>query len=264
MKFLRFQIEKEEKKGILEKGRVKIIKSDFLFDNFSFTGEEIDIKEIKEFLPPVSPPNVIALGLNYKDHAKESGNAIPKEPVIFLKSTTSITGHLSPIILPKEAPEFVDYEAELVIVIGKKVKNVNPEMAKEYILGYTCGNDITARDCQLKKDIQWARSKSFDTFCPIGPWIETEIEPTNLNIKSILNGKIMQNSNTSEMIFSVFEIVSYVSKQMTLLPGTIIMTGTPSGVGFAKDNPVFLKEDDVIEIEIEKIGCLKNFVKKEN
>lgn len=263
MKFVRFIHKGEERAGIAKRDEVEIINGDFLNGNYYITGEKIKLGEIEKFLPPVNPPNIIALGLNYKGHAKESGKEIPKEPVIFLKATTSITSHLSPIILPKQAPDFVDYEAELVIVIGKRAKNIEVDQAKDYIFGYTCGNDVSARDCQLKKDIQWARGKSFDTFCPVGPWIETEIEPINLRIQSRLNGKIMQDSNTSEMIFNVYEIVSYISKQMTLLPGTIILTGTPEGVGFARENPVFLREGDVIEVEIEGIGILKNFVIKE-
>jgi len=262
MKFLRFLKDGVEKYGILESNRIYGIKWELFEKEFEETGEVYNLEEIK-FLPPVQPPNIIALGLNYKEHAKEGWNEVPSEPIIFLKATTSITGHLSPIILPKEAPDQVDYECELVIVIGKKCKNVKEQESKDYIFGYTCGNDVSARDCQLKKDKQWARAKSFDTFCPIGPYIETEIDPTNLNIKTKLNGRIMQNSNTSKMIFNPFEIVSYISHQMTLLPGTIIMTGTPEGVGYARKPPVFLKEGDTVEIEIEGIGILKNFVIRE-
>lgn len=262
MKFLRFFADGREYYGIYKEDRVWIIN----WNNFPFEFEIKDkffkLNEIK-FLPPCEPPNIIALGLNYKKHAEESGEKVPEYPVIFLKATTSLTGHLSPIILPKEAPYEVDYECELVIVIGKKCKNIEEKEAKNYIFGYTCGNDVSARDCQLKKDKQWARGKSFDTFCPVGPWIETEIDPTNLRIRTILNGKIMQDSNTSDMIFNPYQIVSYLSKQMTLLPGTIILTGTPEGVGFARKPPVFLKEGDIVEIEIEKIGRLKNFIIKE-
>jgi len=262
LKFLRFLKDGEERYGIFKDEKVFAIKGKLFEYEYYETGEIYNLDEIK-FLPPIEVPNIIALGLNYKEHAKEGGHDKISEPVIFLKATTSITGHLSPIILPKEAPDEVDYECELVIVIGKKCKNIREDEAKNYIFGYTCGNDVTARDFQLKKDKQWARAKSFDTFCPIGPFIETEIDPTNLNIKTILNGKIMQNSNTSKMIFNPFKIVSWLSNYMTLLPGTIIMTGTPEGVGFAKKPPVFLKEGDIVEVEIEGIGVLKNFVIKE-
>jgi len=262
LKFLRFLIEDKEKYGIFKAGKVYCIEWRLFENNYRETGEIYDLEEIK-FLPPVNPPNIIALGLNYKEHAKEGWNDLPKEPIIFLKATTSITAHLSPIILPKEAPDEVDYECELVIVIGKKCKNISEKEAKNYIFGYTCGNDVSARDCQLKRDKQWARAKSFDTFCPIGPYIETDIDPTNLNIKTILNGKIMQNSNTSKMIFNPYKIVSWLSHQMTLLPGTIILTGTPEGVGFARKPPLFLREGDIVEIEIEGVGILKNFVIRE-
>lgn len=262
MKFLRFTVQNKEYSGILKDGGVYAIRGEIFNNNFEFTGEKFSLEQIK-FLPPCQPPNIIALGLNYKEHAEEGWQKVSEYPVIFLKATTSLTGHLSPIILPKQAPDEVDYECELVIVIGKKCKNIEEKDAKNYIFGYTCGNDVSARDCQLKKDKQWARGKSFDTFCPIGPYIETEIDPTNLAIRTILNGKIMQDSNTSKMIFNPYQIVSYLSKQMTLLPETIILTGTPSGVGFARKPPVFLREGDIIEIEIEKIGRLKNFVVKE-
>ncbi len=262
MKFLRFIVKNKEYFGILKDDEVFAIKGEIFNNDFEFTGERFNLEQIK-FLPPCQVPNIIALGLNYREHAEEGGYKIPEYPVIFLKATTSLTGHLSPIILPKEAPDEVDYECELVIVIGKKCKNIEEREAKNYIFGYTCGNDVSARDCQLKKDKQWARGKSFDTFCPIGPYIETEIEPTNLKIRTILNGKVMQESNTSKMIFNPYKIVSYLSRQMTLLPGTIILTGTPSGVGFTRKPPVFLREGDIVEIEIEKIGRLKNFVIKE-
>ncbi|MCX7917321.1 MAG: fumarylacetoacetate hydrolase family protein [bacterium] len=262
MKFLRFISKEKQHYGIFKDNKVFEINWRTFENDFEFTGKIFDINEIK-FLPPSDPPNIIALGLNYKEHAEEGGHEVPNEPIIFLKATTSLTGHLSPIILPKQAPNEVDYECELVVVIGKKCKNVSEEEVKEYIFGYTCGNDVSARDCQLKRDKQWARGKSFDTFCPIGPWIETEIEPTNLRIKTILNGNVMQDSNTSKMIFNVYQIVSYLSKQMTLLPGTIILTGTPSGVGFARKPPIFLKEGDIVEVDIEGIGTLKNFVIEE-
>ncbi|MCM8829464.1 MAG: fumarylacetoacetate hydrolase family protein [Candidatus Omnitrophica bacterium] len=246
--------------GVVEGETIRIIKTSPLFSPCKDTGIKISFSAVRKFLPPVEPPNIIALGLNYREHARESRMDLPSAPVIFLKATTAITGHLSPIVLPKEAPDFVDYEAELVVVIGKKAKDITPEDASDYILGYTCGNDVSARDCQMRLDRQWARAKSFDTFAPVGPWIETDIKPDNLKIQLRVNGVIMQNSTTADMIFSVSDIVSYLSKQMTLLPGTLIMTGTPSGVGFAKNPPVFLREGDTVEIEIEGIGILKNSV----
>jgi len=212
-------------------------------------------------LAPVTPLDVIAIGLNYKKHADESGAAYPDRPLIFLKTTSSVIGPEDNIVIPEAAPDEVDYEAELAIVIGKKAKNIEVDEVSDYVLGYTCGNDVSARDCQLRIDKQWARGKSFDTFCPLGPWIETELpDPDNCRIMSRLNGEVMQDSNTSDLIFNTKELVSYCSKNFTLYPGTVIMTGTPEGVGFARKPPVFLKSGDTIEIEIEYIGKLSNNV----
>jgi 2-keto-4-pentenoate hydratase/2-oxohepta-3-ene-1,7-dioic acid hydratase in catechol pathway len=161
------------------------------------------------------------------------------------------------------APDEVDYEAELAIIIGKKAKNIEVDEVPDYVLGYTCANDVSARDCQMRIDKQWARAKSFDTFCPLGPWIETELpNPDNCKIMSRLNGKIMQDSNTSDMIFNTRELVSYCSKNFTLYPGTVIMTGTPEGVGYTQNAPIFLRSGDKIKVFIEGIGSLTNYVKK--
>lgn len=202
------------------------------------------------FLPPVKPTKIIAVGLNYKDHAREFGQPIPDEPLIFLKPPSSIVAHLAPIVYPLQARQ-VDYEAELAVVIKRKAKNVEEHEAKNYILGFTCANDVTERFYQ-KKDGQWTRAKGFDTFAPIGPWINPDIRPEDgLKIQSIVNGEVKQDSNTREMIFAPEKLVSFISKIMTLEPGDIIMTGTPSGVG-----P--LKPGDTVEIFIENIGTLKN------
>ena len=192
------------------------------------------------------------------EHAIESKLEPPIRPVIFLKATSSLSGHLNPIVLPAEAPSQVDYEAELTVVIGKKCKHVPLERTKDVVFGYTCGQDVSARDCQVKLDMQWARGKSFDTFAPVGPVIETELNPENLRIQLRLNGKTMQSGNTRDLIFSVSYLVSYLSRQMTLLPGTLIMTGTPSGIGFTRNPQIFLKSGDRVEVEIEGIGVLEN------
>ena len=243
--------------------RARIVGGD-IFGVFSVTTGSAGIKKI---LPPVSPPNVIALGLNYRRHADETNMEYPDIPVVFIKTTNSVIGPGSPILLPKAGPDEVDYEAELAIVIGRKAKNVSPRDAMNYILGYTCANDVSARDWQIhKQKKQWARGKSFDTFCPIGPYIVTRNEiadPNNLRIRAILNGETLQDSNTSDMIFDVPTIVSDLSRSMTLLPGTVILTGTPEGVGFTRQPPIFLKKGDVITISIEKIGELTNSVKRE-
>ena len=240
-------------------GRIDLLDGDIL-DSCKPTGRTCSVADIKQYLPPVDPPNIIALGLNYAEHAREGGFELPPAPVIFIKATTALNAHEMPIVLPLSAPDEVDYEAELAVVIGKKARHVSPAEAPDYILGYTCGNDVSARDCQMRFDKQWARAKSFDTFAPLGPVIETELDPGNLKIRSILNGKCMQDGCTSDLIFGVPDIVSYISKNMTLLPGTVIFTGTPSGVGVARKPPVFLRPNDKIVIEIEGIGSLANDV----
>ncbi len=244
--------------GILKGETIYLLDRSPFLGQMAETGVFVSFAEVERFLPPVDPPNIIALGLNYVEHAKEGKWDLPLAPVVFLKATTSLVGHLVPIVLPAEAPSEVDYEAELVIVIGKKTKDVSEEKALDYVFGYTCGNDVSARDCQMRTDKQWARAKSFDTFAPIGPIIETELDPSGLAVQSRLNGKVMQDGNTRDLIFKVPAIVSYLSRQITLLPQTLIMTGTPPGVGFARKPPVFLKPGDKIEVEIAGIGTLVN------
>ncbi len=213
-------------------------------------GKEYSIDEVK-VLPPCTPTKLVCVGLNYTDHAKELGQQIPKEPVLFLKPISSVIADGDNIIYPKQSKR-VDYEAELAIVIGRRTHHVKAEKAKDHILGYTCFNDVTARDLQ-PVDIQWTRAKSFDTFAPIGPFITTDIDPTNLAIKSKLNGTVKQDSNTKNMIFNAYQLVEFISDIMTLEMGDVIATGTPAGVG-----P--MQKGDTIEIEIEKIGTLKNKV----
>lgn|SRR5574337_934802 len=202
-------------------------------------------------LAPCSPSKIVAVGLNYRDHAQEMGFPIPDEPIIFLKPATAVTGPGSPIFYPPSVTR-VDYEAELGIVIRDRIRNIAPGEAGDHILGYTCANDVTARDLQ-KKDGQWTRSKSFDSFCPIGPWIETEVDPGDLAIEAYLNNDRRQSSRTSNFIFPAPYLVSFVSHIMTLNPGDLIITGTPSGIG-----PMRL--GDEIEVRIEGIGSLKNTV----
>lgn len=223
---------------------------------------------VKSFLSPIMPSNILAIGLNYRRHAEETGATIPEYPVLFMKTTTSVIGHNEPVILPKIGAGSVDYEAELAVVIGKKVKNMSILEVQDCICGYTCANDISARDWQFgMQKGQWVRAKSYDTFCPLGPCLVTkdEIEDPNcLRIRSILNEQyVLQDSNTSDMIFNVFEIISFLSKSMTLLPGTVILTGTPEGVGFTRKPPLFLKAGDQITIDIERIGQLSNPVELE-
>ncbi|MHB8093131.1 MAG: fumarylacetoacetate hydrolase family protein [Syntrophales bacterium] len=232
-----------------------------LFGNLEKTSK---IKCISQLLSPLAPPNILAVGLNYGRHAEETKVSRPEIPVLFIKATTSVIGTGETIVLPAAGPDQVDYEAELAIVIGKKAKNVRREDALQYVLGYSCANDVSARDWQIEKQKrQWSRGKSFDTFCPLGPCIVTCDEiptPNNLRLCSILNGKIMQDSNTADMIFDIPALISDISQSLTLLPGTVILTGTPEGVGFARKPPVFLRDGDEIVIEIEKIGRLVNRV----
>jgi 2-keto-4-pentenoate hydratase/2-oxohepta-3-ene-1,7-dioic acid hydratase in catechol pathway len=223
------------------------------------------INEVSLLAPIASPPKIICLGLNYRDHAAEQNASIPEEPIIFLKPHTTIIGPREKIVKPSFVSQ-LDYEAELAVVIGRKAKNVSVPEAKSYIFGYTIMNDVSARDIQFK-DKQWTRGKSFDTFAPMGPCIATanQIEDTtNLAIRTWVNGELRQNSTTKNMVFNVSEIIHHLSRVMTLEPCDIIATGTPAGVGFAiKPKPKFLQAGDIVKIEIEKIGVLENMVTEE-
>lgn len=218
-----------------------------------------DVVAIKRFLPPVEPPNIFAIGRNYRAHAAETGSRVPEQPLIFIKPTTALLPPGGAIRIPAAAPNEVDFEAELAIVIGRTARSVSEDDALAYVLGYTCANDVSARDCQ-RNDKQWSRAKGFDTFCPLGPWLVTAdaLDPDSCPIRSRLNGQVMQDANTHDMIHSCRKLVSHLSRQFTLLPGTLILTGTPEGVGMARNPPVFLKPGDRIEIEIEGIGVLSN------
>ncbi len=253
--------------GVIESpddDKARLIEGDIL-GRFTVTDKTGVIKKI---LSPIHTPYIIGVGLNYKKHAVETGMQYPEIPVLFLKAAGTLIGPMEPIVLPKAGPDQVDYEAELAIIIGKQGKNIRVENAMDYVLGYTCANDVSARDWQIRKQkTQWARGKSFDTFCPLGPWLVTKEEITNphrLGIHSEINGKTYQDSNTSDMIFDIPYLVSNLSQSLTLFPGTIILTGTPNGVGFTRIPPTFLKPGDMVTVEIEKIGRLTNPVVMEN
>ena len=222
----------------------------------------LPLDEVKLLAPLTAPPKIIGLGLNYRDHAEEQGKNPPDEPLIFMKPHTTIIGPDDNIVKPSFVKQ-LDYEAELAIVMGRKTKNVSTGDAKTCIFGYTILNDVSARDIQFK-DRQWTRAKGFDTFAPTGPCIITISQlpdPTNLKIRTWVNGELRQNSSTSNMVFNVFEVTHHLSRVMTLEPCDIIATGTPAGVAFAmKPDPKFLQEGDVVEIEIEGIGTLRNKV----
>jgi 2-keto-4-pentenoate hydratase/2-oxohepta-3-ene-1,7-dioic acid hydratase in catechol pathway len=197
------------------------------------------------------PTKVVLVGLNYRDHARELNMPLPEEPILFLKPPTAVIGPEEPIIYPEQSTR-VDYEAELAVVIKDKCKAIEPDEVMDFVEGFTCLNDVTARDLQ-RQDVQWTRAKSFDTFCPVGPRIVKDIEPNNVKIQSYLNGQLRQDSNTSNFIFTTEKLVSFASNVMTLKPGDIIATGTPSGIGA-------MEKGDTVEIKIEGIGTLRNYV----
>ena len=238
---------------------------DFMCGEIKITNERI---EVLELLAPLDPKTIFCIGLNYRKHAEETGAKIPEHPVVFLKSPTAVQDPERPIVLPRHLrSDQVDFEAELAIVIGYECKNVSRANALDYVLGYTIANDVSARDWQKTwGGSQWCRGKTFDTFCPVGPAFVTASsvkDPDNLAITSRVNGVTMQLSNTRDMIFSVAEIVEFLSGSTTLLPNTLILTGTPEGVGMGRQPPVYLQPGDVVEIEIEGIGILRNPVVEE-
>lgn len=213
--------------------------------------DKIPLADVR-ILPPVTPSKIVCVGRNYLDHAVELGNQVPSEPLLFLKAPSSIIGSGEDIVLPKQATQ-VEHEGELGIVIGRTASRIGPdEDPLAYVLGYTCVNDVTARDLQ-RKDVQFTRAKSFDTFCPVGPWIETDIQPNDVSVTTRLNGEVKQNARTSTMAFSVPFVIRYISQSMTLMPGDLIATGTPAGVSK-------LAENDEVEVEVEGIGVLRNRV----
>lgn len=222
--------------------------------------------KVKKILAPVTPPMIWCVGQNYLKHAKEVGMAIPEYPVIFAKGPNTLQNPGDPIVLPSRAQSTeIDYEAELVVVIGKKCKDVSKEKALNCVGGYTCGNDVSSRDWQLKKGgSQWCRGKSFDTFAPLGPCLVTPDsigDPGQLRIQTVLNGQTVQDGNTNDLIRDVPTLIEFLSQSTTLLPGTAIFTGTPSGVGMARKPPLWLKHGDEVSIVIEKIGTLTNPVR---
>jgi 2-keto-4-pentenoate hydratase/2-oxohepta-3-ene-1,7-dioic acid hydratase in catechol pathway len=218
-----------------------------------------------KILPPIRQPSkIVAVGLNYIDHCKEANLPVPTEPVLFSKFPTSVCGPYDDLSWPAGVTKEVDYEVELGVVIGKKARDVEEAAALEYVMGYTVVNDVSARDLQFMGAKQWDRGKSLDTFCPYGPYIVTRDEipdPHVLQVRTVLNGKEMQNSNTKNLIFNINKIIAYASQGTTLLPGDLIPTGTPFGVGFSRKPPVFLKDGDVCECEVEKVGSIKNRVR---
>lgn len=251
MQYIRFSYEDRICFGQLQGESIALFDRSYLEAGCQKTGRILQADQVR-LLAPVEPTKIVCIGLNYAKHIEELGHDFHDDPVIFLKPVTSLVGPEDEIILPAMSQQ-VDYEAELVVVIGKTAKDLAEDQAEDYIFGFTCGNDVTARDLQ-KKDGQWTRSKGFDTFCPIGPWIVRDLDYRNVKIRSVLNGEVKQSSQTSHLIHSVPKLVSYISQIMTLNPGDLIMTGTPEGVG-----P--MKTGDGIAVEIEGIGRLHNLVR---
>lgn len=228
------------------------------------TGARVPLKRAR-LAVPFTPRNVIAIGLNYADHAAESNSPIPNKPVVFAKLSNTVVGPGATVTWHADVTDSMDYEAELGVVIGRKCSRVSVADALKHVGGYVCANDLSARDLQRGDDKgQWVLGKSLDASCPIGPWVTTSDEirdPQSLQVKCILNGQVMQNSNTSQMIFSVATLVSHLSKTMTLMPGDLIVTGTPPGVGMGRNPKLWLKNGDEVVIEIEKIGALRNIMR---
>jgi 2-keto-4-pentenoate hydratase/2-oxohepta-3-ene-1,7-dioic acid hydratase in catechol pathway len=241
------------------------IEGNDIFGALKTTGKTLKIVTV---LPPTQPAAIFCIGLNYKPHAKEARMEIPKNPVVFMKNPAAATGPFSDIVIPaccKNRPQ-VDYEAELAVVIGKRCKNVSEKEALSYVLGYCVANDVSERAWQLDRELsgsQWIRGKSFDTFCPLGPHLAlaSAIDPSNLRLTTHLNDTKMQDGNTNQMIFSVPYLISFLTQDTTLLPGTVILTGTPDGVGFARNPQVWMKNGDKISITIENIGTITSRVR---
>jgi 2-keto-4-pentenoate hydratase/2-oxohepta-3-ene-1,7-dioic acid hydratase in catechol pathway len=249
MRLVRFRYGDRIATGAIDAGSddIRILRGTF-FDDPIPTGEQVPLADVR-LLAPVLPSKLVCVGRNYAAHAAEWGLDVPEEPLLFLKPSTAVVGPGDPIqLLP--ISKRVDYEGELAVVVGRLARGVRAEDAYRYILGYTCANDVTLRDLQ-KTDDQWARAKGFDGSCPLGPWVETELDPIDIRLEARLNGEIRQAAQTSDMVFGVAELIEYITEFMTLLPGDVLLTGTPEGVGRLADG-------DVVEVEVEGIGTLAN------
>ena len=252
MRIARYRFEEEVSYGIVDGELVRQIAGTPFpgLASVEVTGEECTLDDVA-LLAPVVPTKIVAVGLNYADHIEETGAQAPAEPMIFLKPSTSVIGPETMIQLPAQSQR-VDYEAELAVVISRLCKDVPEDRVDDVVLGYTCANDVTARDLQAR-DGQWGRAKGFDTFCPLGPWIATDVDPDDLAIQCEVNEQIHQDASTSDMLFNVRHLVSWISSVMTLVPGDVILTGTPAGIG-----P--LAVGDTVDVTIEDIGTLQNLV----
>ncbi len=252
MKIARFSTSGDPRFGIVDDDEIVVLRGDPMFSGFDTTEERIPLADVKLLAPVIPRSKVVAVGRNYREHAAELGNEAPAEPLLFLKPNTSVIGPGDTIVRPRQSSR-VDFEGELAIVIGSIAKNVSEADAASVVFGYTVANDVTARDLQ-EKDGQWARAKGFDTFCPLGPVIETEFEVANQGIETRVNGEVRQSGRLDEMVHSVASVIAYASAVFTLLPGDVILTGTPAGVG-----PIMA--GDTVEVTVEGIGTLSNPVR---
>jgi 2-keto-4-pentenoate hydratase/2-oxohepta-3-ene-1,7-dioic acid hydratase in catechol pathway len=248
MKFIRYRTDRETAYGAVVDEAVHRLEG-APWEPVRLGGAVAALDQV-DLLAPCQPTKIVAVGLNYRAHAAESEHQVPVEPIIFLKPPTTVIGSGAAIVYPAHLSQRVDYEAELAVVIGRRARHVRREEAFAYVWGYTCANDVTARDLQ-QRDGQWTRSKSFDTFCPLGPWIVPDLDVSDLAISSRVNGVLCQNARTAEMIFAVDELIAFISAVMTLEPGDVILTGTPAGIA-----PLQL--GDRVTVEIEGIGALSN------
>jgi 2-keto-4-pentenoate hydratase/2-oxohepta-3-ene-1,7-dioic acid hydratase in catechol pathway len=249
MKIVRFSIGKKISYGVLNNDLISVIQGN-PFRGIRYSGVSVRLSDVR-LLAPCLPSKIVCLGVNYRSHAGEVNTQVPEAPLLFLKPPTAVIGPEDKIIYPAMSQR-VDYECELGVVMKKKASHISPESALDYVLGYTCFNDVTARDLQTR-DGQWTRAKGFDTFAAFGPWIETELNPSNVPLETYLNGELKQSGNTGDLIFSVWDVVSFISHVMTLLPGDVIATGTPGGIG-----P--MQPGDRVEVRIAPIGTLRNYV----
>jgi 2-keto-4-pentenoate hydratase/2-oxohepta-3-ene-1,7-dioic acid hydratase in catechol pathway len=258
VRIARFSVDDEPKYGVVETddpeglvGTVAVLDSDPLYMPVKFTGEQLQLADVRLLAPVIPRSKVVCVGRNYRAHAEELGNEVPVEPLIFLKPNTSVVGPRDGIIYPEQTND-LHFEGELAIVIGRICRDLPKERAEEVIFGYTIANDVTARDLQ-KSDGQWARAKGYDTFCPLGPWIQTDLDVSDLRVSTTLNGEPKQDGRTSEFIFDIPEVLAYITSFTTLLPGDVVLTGTPAGVG-----PML--PGDEVAISIEGLGTLTNKV----
>ena len=251
MRIARFTTGEDPVYGLVDGAGEKIaeVTGDSLYQRIELTGATHLVEDVRLLAPVIPRSKVVGIGRNYADHAAEMGGQVPEEPLMFLVPNTAVVGPDDPVVLPPQSAE-VHYEGELAVVIGRMCKDVEPEDALGVVFGYTCANDVTARDLQ-RTDGQWARAKGFDTFCPLGPWVETDLDPAALGVVTRLDGEVVQDGTTSDMVHGVAALVSHASKAFTLLPGDVILTGTPAGVG-----PMTAGQR--VEVEIEGIGVLAN------